>query len=121
MFDVSPDGRSLAFMTVRGPGTVFVACELPRCSNRRELPVPKNYRGRSIRWTPDGKELAYVAVDGKEIWAVPLDRGEPHAFMSFALQGSPIAAFRWSTDGSRLAFIRVDIRQDIVLLTGLRR
>ena len=121
MFDISRDGRSLAFMTLRGPGAVLVACELPRCSDRRELPVPPNYRGRSIRWTPDGKELAYVAVGGKDIWAVPLDRGEPHALTSFAPHGSPIAIFRWSTDGSRLAFIRMDTQQDIVLLTALRR
>jgi Tol biopolymer transport system component/DNA-binding winged helix-turn-helix (wHTH) protein len=118
--DVSPDGRSLAFMTVRGPGVVFVACELPRCSNRRELPVPPNFRGREIRWTPDGKELAYVAVGAKDIWAVPLDHGEPHALTSFPPHGSPIEAFGWSQDGSRLAFIRMDTQQDIVLLRGLR-
>jgi DNA-binding winged helix-turn-helix (wHTH) protein/Tol biopolymer transport system component len=120
MFDVSPDGRSLAFMTENGAGLIIVACELPRCSNRRELPVPPNHAGRTIRWTPDGKELAYVGVGFDDIWAVPIDHGGPHALTSFEPRGSRIAAFEWSRDGSRLALIRMDIQQDIVLLRGLR-
>jgi dipeptidyl aminopeptidase/acylaminoacyl peptidase len=117
MHDVSADGRWLAFMS----DLVLVACELPNCSNRRELPIPPNYGGRSVRWTPDGKELAYVAHGAKDIWAVPLNGGEPHALTSFAPHASSIATFRWSRDGGRLAFIRMDTEQDIVLLTGLRR
>jgi Tol biopolymer transport system component len=98
---------------------VVVACELPRCSSRLELPVPKNYQD-ILRWTPDGKELAYVSVPGTDIWEMPLEGGAPHALTGFGPHASRILRFAWSRDGRRLAFIRADIQDDIVLLTGLR-
>ena len=64
-FDVSPDGRWLALLASRNPQSApaqrtIVVCELPRCTNSRELAVPTNFLG-FLRWTPDGKELAFVS------------------------------------------------------------
>lgn len=117
--DVSPDGRMLAFYTWRGVREWIVVCELPRCSNRRDLPWPPNVSGAVLRWTTDGKELAYIVSGGQNIWAVPLDDGPPHALTSFAPDPRPIVRFAWSRDG-RLAFVRASIEHDVVLLSGLR-
>jgi Tol biopolymer transport system component len=118
--DVSPDGRRLGFVSQGGPQSAFVVCDLPRCSNRLELPIPMNF-DNGLRWTPDGKELAYVGrPSGSDIWATPLDGGAPHAITNFGPEASLIARFAWSRDGRRLAFIRRDVEFDVVLLSGLR-
>jgi hypothetical protein len=116
--DVSPDGRMLAFLTWRGIDGIVV-CELPRCSNRRELPFPQSVGGPAMRFTPDGKELAYIDGSGRNIWAMPLDGGAPHALTRFAEDPRPILRFAWSRDG-RLAFVRASIEHDVVMLSGLR-
>jgi hypothetical protein len=73
-----------------------------------------------LRWTPDGKELAYVAGDFRNIWAAPLDGSAPHAITSFAPDAPKMPGFAWSGDGHRLAFIRYHGEDDVVLLTELR-
>jgi DNA-binding winged helix-turn-helix (wHTH) protein/Tol biopolymer transport system component len=116
--DVSPDGRMLAFFTWRGVDGIVV-CDLPRCSNRRELPFPPSVGASALRFTPDGEELAYIEGTGKNIWAVPLDGGPLHALTRFADDPRPILRFAWSRDG-RLAFVRASIEHDVVLLSGLQ-
>jgi hypothetical protein len=97
----------------------FVTCELPLCSDRRELNAPSNL-GNSVRFTPDGQELAYIDTSYRSIWAAPLDGGPPHAVATYAPETSPIAWFAWSDDGRRLGFMRVSLEFDIVLFSGLR-
>ena len=74
--------------------------------------------GTALRWTPDGKELAYVEGSRQNIWAVPLDGGPPHALTRFAPDTRAIFRFAFSRDG-RLAFVRASIEHDVVLLSGL--
>jgi len=118
--DVAPDGRTLAFLSVGRDGRRLVFCELPTCTNRRDLAAPSNLSS-PVRWTPDGRELAYLDSNAKNIWALPLDGGAPHALTSFAERdGAPIARYAWSRDGRRLAIARMTTSEDIVLLRGLR-
>jgi dipeptidyl aminopeptidase/acylaminoacyl peptidase len=117
--DVSPDGRRLAFLTARDSTLLFVTCELPLCTNRRELTVPPNFGSPPVRWTRDGQELAYVDTTYRAIWAVPIDGRSPHAVATYAPDTSPIVWFAWSED-ARLAFMRLALEFDIVLLSGLR-
>ncbi len=121
--DVSPDGRWLAYATpgltsTGGFAPALVVCELPNCTNARRLPHTRI--GAPLRWTPDGRELAYLTGGRKNIWATPIDGGAPHALTVFAQDASSIVRFAWSRDGRRLAFVRADVEEDIVLLTGLR-
>jgi Tol biopolymer transport system component len=122
--DVSPDGHHLAYYApgLKSTGEfarAFVICELPDCTNDRRLPFPPNCITNPLRWTPDGRELACLAVTRKDIWATPIDGGAPHTLTAFAQEASPIVRFAWSRDGRRLAFVRSDVEEDIVLLTGL--
>jgi Tol biopolymer transport system component len=111
--DISRDGR-VAFRTRE----TIVACELPACTNRREL-SPSPFAGR-MRWTPDGERIAYIEASGGNLWSVGLDGGPPEQITRFPESASAprIAAFAWSGDG-RLALVRTTTTTDIVLITGL--
>jgi Tol biopolymer transport system component len=118
--DVSPDGAQLVFFSVGDENRgLIVVCDLPQCANRRDLPAPANFRAAYLRWTPDGKAIAYVddAV-AANIWALPREGGAPSQLTQFT-EGE-IWSFAWSRDGTRLAVIRSTTTHDIVLLQGLR-
>jgi Tol biopolymer transport system component len=110
---VSPDGRLVAFTSGRG----VVVCELPRCISPRRYP---RGAGRVIRWTPDGRAVAYVTSDPQpNIWIEPLDGSPPRQLTRFT-DARGIEDFAWSPDGSRLAVVRSTASTDIVLFRGLR-
>jgi sugar lactone lactonase YvrE len=73
-----------------------------------------------LRWTPDGRALAYVDTTYRAIWAVPVDGGAAYAVATYAPETSPIAWFAWSGDGQHLGFMRVTTEFDIVLFSALR-
>ena len=55
------------------------------------------------QWSPDGKQLAFVRVDGEksQIWLLPLSGGEAHAITKDDYgAGRP----RWSPDGKRILY-----------------
>lgn len=55
----SPDGRSMAFVTVNDRQQRVVSiCDLPKCTSKREVTPPP--RSGPPRWTPDGRGLAYA-------------------------------------------------------------
>ena len=117
--DVSPDGKSLVFGTTGVGGNFqFVICELPTCTTRRSLGVPKTSTLRRYRWTPDGRGIADIPAPGSNIWIVPLDGSSPHQLTRFTERS--IQDFAWSHDGKRLAVARTTTTNDIVLVKGLR-
>lgn len=71
---------------------------------------------RQIRFTPDGKNIAYDAVYGdlQQIMIQPLDGGEPFPLTDF--QSEDIFSFDWSQDGKRLAVIRGRQLSDVVII-----
>jgi Tol biopolymer transport system component len=118
-FDVSPDGRSLAVLSRDdlGRSTVFV-CRLPSCTDRRGWPGNDRSRtGAQIRWTPDGRGLAFVS--GPNVSVQPLD-GTPAYQLTRFTDGYAIVDFAWSRDGKHLAISRSTTTNDIVLFKGLR-
>jgi len=121
-FAISPDGRRLTFISNGSGKSILVVCDLPECSNRRDLDAPHGSYGSGLRWTPDGQAIAFVGPSGLNIWALPLDGGPERAITHFGTgtAGATIARFAWSRDGQRLAIVRMTIADDIVLLRGLR-
>ena len=119
-FDVSPDGKLLVLRSTDAQGQpTLVVCALPDCSASKSLP-PVSGAAR-VRWTPDGRAIAYVnPAMPTNIWAQPIDGASPRQLTRFA-DSRPIADFRWSADGQRLAIVRESVTNDIVLFKGLRR
>jgi len=114
--DVSSSGR-LVFIGYKDVNDVLVVCDLPRCTNRGEFPLPPNFREPWARWTPDGEEVAYIDRRGMNIWSLPLNGKPPHEVTHFAdTPGSTISGFAWSRDGRRLAVLRSTVRNDVALL-----
>jgi len=122
--DVSPDGRSLFFGALEDQKRpIGIVCDLPGCTNRRRVPVPGNASGPRVRWTPDGKSIAYIAAGqgARNLWVAPLDGSSPpRPFTSFT-DDYLISDFAWSRDGQRLAIARSRSTSDIVLFKGLRK
>lgn len=75
---------------------------------------------RQLRFTPDGKNLAYDANYGnlRQIMIQPLDGGEPFPLTGF--QADDIFSFDWSQDGTRLAVIRGKQLSDAVLIKSTK-
>jgi len=118
--DVSRDGRRLMFRSRNDKDeSMLVVCELPACANRQDVAMPATAAlGLGMRWTPDGREVAYVDNSSRNIWALPLDGSPPHPITEFGGDAPPgdIANFAWSSDGQRLAIARMTTTNDIVLL-----
>lgn len=114
--------RLLSFVGVEKP-TVGI-CDLPACSSQRRLPTPglkAPAQSSGIRWTPDGRGIAYLNVEPQpNIWIQPLDGSPPQQLTHFT-DGRQIPDFAWSHDGTRLAVVRAETSTDIVLYRGLRR
>jgi Tol biopolymer transport system component len=115
--DVSPDSRRLVFVF----RDTLNVCDLPACANRLKLSVPANF-GRRPRWTPDGRQIAYIDVIETNLWSMPVEGGPPKPLTRFTdrTPGRKIDAFDWSRDGQRLAIIRATSTNDIVLFRGLQ-
>jgi serine/threonine protein kinase/Tol biopolymer transport system component len=69
-----------------------------------------------IRFTPDGKGIAYEWRDNQvgNIWVQPLDGSAPHALTRFTSEN--ILDFSWSPGGKRLAVLRGHDVSDIILI-----
>jgi Tol biopolymer transport system component/DNA-binding winged helix-turn-helix (wHTH) protein len=89
------------------------------------LSVPEYLKVRNmffmseLRWTPDGRALAYLASrDGvTHIWQQPLEGGPPQQLTSFSSE--QVFSFDWSRD-NRLVISRGFEKNDVILLKDLR-
>jgi Tol biopolymer transport system component len=110
--DISSDGRLMFIASGR-----IVICDLPACTNRRDVKVPPSLLDRP-RWTPDGQRIAYVGAGGTNLWSVGLDGAAPRQITQFpeGASGRTIATFDWSHDRKRLAIVHTSTTNDIVLM-----
>jgi Tol biopolymer transport system component len=84
----------------------------------QEFPIP--YGMQSLRFTPDGKALAYMISRNRatNIWLQPLAGGAPKQITNFP--NGDMFAFAWSKDGRQLAFSRGERKTDVVMMSGFR-
>ena len=118
--DVSPDNNSIVFSSTDDSGQrIVVVCGLPTCGSRRTLTLPFGGVGR-IKWTPNGRGLAFIDATESNVWIQPFDGHPPQQVTRFADRRT-ITDFAWSPDGTRLAIARATTTSDVVLFKGLRR
>ncbi len=127
---LSADGRLLAFfvndqmdsqvwhveiydLTLRSSVKRFALPDATRPFNGMSL-TPDN----RLRWTPDGRGLAYVssASGASNIWMQPLNGGQFRKLTDF--NDAEITSFAWSDDGRQIVLVR-DTRAYVPVLFRL--
>ena len=127
---ISPDGALLAFFVNDQSDSQewhIEIYDLRSSSIVKRFAVPDSttpFNGMTLtpdnrlRWTPDGKGLAYVSSFGgaSNIWLQPLDRGEFRKLTDF--KEAEIMSFAWSDDGREIVLVR-DTRAYVPVLVRL--
>ena len=120
---ISPDGRWLAGQYdasgSSGDEGGFALVSSDGRRTWRDLPSIAASDSLVVRWTPDGRSLAYVRSDEgvANIWAEPLDGGTARKLTSFTTPGE-IYRFAWARDGRKLAVSRGEQTSDAVMITS---
>ncbi|MEU1390437.1 MULTISPECIES: amidohydrolase family protein [unclassified Nonomuraea] len=100
--DFSPDGRRLAFVTDR-TGTLNVWVRDLDTGADRQVTRLTDSAALSVRWSPDGNEIAYLDQDGA-LWVVEVSTGDRQKIYDATFEpGRPT----WSPDGRTLAMAAV--------------
>ncbi|SDI96984.1 amidohydrolase family protein [Nonomuraea jiangxiensis] len=100
--DFSPDGRQLAFVTDR-TGTLNIWVRDLSTGADRQLTRLSGSAALSVRWSPDGREIAYLDQDGA-LWVVDVSTGDIQKIFDATFEpGRPT----WSPDGRTLALAAV--------------
>jgi Tol biopolymer transport system component len=115
---LSPDGTRIAFYTMEGsvPDFRILWAVVPSDGGDPLYMITADPQAQSLRFTPDGKSLAYVVNEHgvSNLWAKPLAGGEPKQLTDF--KSDLIFDFSWSRDGKLLALSRGQTNRDVVLL-----
>ena len=119
MAGISPDGKQLPFLFQSGPSqAVIEIVGLNALSNppRRVLKPDPRISGY-VRFTPDGKALAYPITENgvSNLWVQPLD-GSPGRQITNFQSGTFHVHFYWSPAGKMLGILRENTQSDIVLV-----
>ncbi len=117
---VSPDGKLIAYFyrEDNGPWRIAVApFEGGEPLGTFDIPALPN---ASLRWTPDGRAVAYVDTRNgvSNIVAQPFDGGKPVQLTDF--KADRIFSFDFSRDGKQLALSRGAINNDVVLISNFK-
>ena len=110
---ISPDGTWVAQLTERPRMIRILPAKggnplrsFPLAGSTEILPSP-------IRWTPDGKGVAYVDRSrGGNVWIQAVDGGPPRQYTNLTQES--ILFFDWSPDGKQFASIRMSSVQEAV-------
>jgi Tol biopolymer transport system component/DNA-binding winged helix-turn-helix (wHTH) protein len=115
-FDLSPDGREIAF--IRGSDTGEIALMIAQTdgSGERKVAVTSGAAwfglwGQTIAWSPDGERIACtggISSEGKESWNIKILRASDGAELSLIppAPNSPwISDIAWMPDGDNLLTI----------------
>ncbi len=122
VFDVSPDGKLVAFGTLEHSGEhkekiALVATD----SGQTKLLDFERLRFGLLRFSRDGKAVVYPTRDNgvDNLWLQPLDGSRGHAITDF--KSERIRDFHWSFDGRQLAMVRGHTDSDVVLIRDMQQ
>jgi Tol biopolymer transport system component len=117
-FDVSPDGKFVAFPVVDHAAgheekLVLVASDTGTVDRQVAFQHP---RVGIVHFARDGKSVVYPVRENNSdnLWQQPLDGSPGKQLTSF--QAEHIWDYHWSPDGSRLAIVRGHTDSDVVLI-----
>jgi eukaryotic-like serine/threonine-protein kinase len=116
-FDVSPDGKLLAYGAtgIVRKRMALVLLDSPRNTKLVDLQRSSTAYG-PFRFTHDGKGVVYELADqdSENLWLQPLDGSPGKQITNF--KSEQIRDFHWSFDGSKLGLVRGHTDSDAVLL-----
>ena len=122
-FDISPDGRTLAFATVDHAGGHEEKLVLmsPDTGQVQQMVAFQRPRGTLIRFARDGRSVVYPTRENgvDNLWQQPLD-GSPGKLLT-SFKAEHIWDFHWSWDGSKLAMVRGHTDSDVVLISDVQQ
>ena len=118
LFDVSPDGKTLAFVTLdHASGHQLKLALVPTDTSKapQQLKLEHDPAGL-VRFAPGSKAVVYAVWENgvSNLWEQPLDGSPGKQITSF--KSERIADFHWSFDGSKLAMVRGHDDADVVLM-----
>ncbi len=119
--DISPDGKQVLIVYFGGqPLTRHIMLVDIESGQQVGSVEPELRANAEMRFTPDGKEVAYAMLaDGAvNVWAKPLAGGAAHQLTDFKpeLRPTGINGFAWSRDGKWLALVRGRGDSDVMLI-----
>jgi Tol biopolymer transport system component len=121
-FDVSPDGRTVAFATVDHAAGHEERLALVSVDNGQLLKKIEFQRPRMglVHFSRDGRSILYPVRENSadNLWQQPLDGSPGRQLTSF--KSEHIWDYHWSPDGSKLAMVRGHEDSDVVLIRSLQ-
>jgi DNA-binding winged helix-turn-helix (wHTH) protein/Tol biopolymer transport system component len=113
---VSPDGRLVAYYWMTPERWTLAVARLDGRQPVQIFPLSPTHCGRTVRWSPDSRSLAYIDCDENvaNIWLHRLDGSPPSKLTDF--RSGHITTFDWSRDGSQLGWITRNQVSDVVLI-----
>ena len=117
---VSPDGKIVAYYYLENNKWGIAVISIEDGKLLQEFPILPKGNLRHLRWTPDGKNLAYSDTRGgvSNIWLQPLAGSSPTQLTRF--DSELIFYFDWSPDGKNLAYSRGTISSDVIAISDVK-
>jgi dipeptidyl aminopeptidase/acylaminoacyl peptidase len=112
---IAPDGRYVAWTQTIPDKRTSATLKSGICvatvpsNGRAPAPLRAGLQGHGLQWSPDGKQLAYLADAGKgqsQIYVIDVAGSEPPRKLT-NLTGF-LSHLRWSPDGRRIAFLFIE-------------
>jgi Tol biopolymer transport system component len=124
----SPDGKSVAFFFMdksaeEEPQWCIGVVSVENGQMQKKLPLAPTIIERFLRWTPDGKSIAYISSEGdtSNIILHPLgEKSPPRPLTNFQNGAGMIQAFAWSPGGGQFAVTRESNIRDVILIGNAR-
>jgi Tol biopolymer transport system component len=105
----SPDGRQIAFSMFRGSSRTFnpnivvvdADCDtLPGGCYENMRPVTRHISARYPRWSPDGRQIAFIYGDYNQLYVINVDGSDPRRLV----RREGLLWFEWSPDSGSILF-----------------